>query len=99
MIRFINVICISTVASMLGCEAAERTYVFNVPDMMCAEGCGAATQEILLDQNGVKDVKVDFPAKIVTVVASEKEFDSNGALDELIDHGFDNSSIKKSAGN
>lgn len=91
--RLLAAICISAVVFTLGCES---TYVYNVPDMMCAEGCGAATHDILAEQSGVKHVKVDFPAKTATVVASRMSFDPENALDELIDHGFENSTIKSS---
>lgn len=73
------------------------TIEFNVPDMMCPEGCGEATREILAGQEGVKDVKIDFPAKIAIVAVNEKAFDAEKALAELVDHGFDNTTLKASS--
>lgn len=70
------------------------TIEFNVPDMMCPEGCGEATRGILADQEGVVDVKIDFPAKLAIVAVESEKFDANKALSELIDHGFDKSTIK-----
>jgi hypothetical protein len=39
------------------------TVEFNVPDMMCPEGCGAKTQEILAGLPGAKEVVINFDAK------------------------------------
>lgn len=73
------------------------TVEFNVPDMMCPEGCGEATRQILADQDGAIDVQIDFPAKTAVVAVDRESFDAGKALDELIDHGFENSSVKKRA--
>jgi copper chaperone CopZ len=77
--------------------ANAPTVEFNVPDMMCPEGCGEATREILAKQEGVMDVKIDFPAKLAVVAVDREKFNSGDALDELIDKGFENSTVKKSA--
>jgi copper chaperone CopZ len=70
------------------------TVEFNVPDMMCAEGCGVAVKEILARQPGVKDVTVDFDGKVATVAVEEGKFDADQALAALIDRQFTNSSLK-----
>ncbi|MEX2170985.1 MAG: heavy-metal-associated domain-containing protein [Pirellulales bacterium] len=70
---------------------------FSVPDMMCEEGCGAATREILAEQAGVKEVKIDFPSKLAVVAVDQEKFNVDKALAELIDHGFDKSTLKASA--
>lgn len=70
---------------------------FSVPDMMCPEGCGEAMREILAEQEGVKDVKIDFPSKLAVVAIDQEKFKADKALAELIDHGFDNSTLKASA--
>jgi copper chaperone CopZ len=70
------------------------TVEFNVPDMMCPEGCGAKTKEILAGQPGAKDVVIDFPAKTAIVAVNEDQFDAKRALDALVDHGFDQSTLK-----
>ena len=67
---------------------------FSVPDMMCPEGCGEATREILAEQEGVKEVKIDFLSKLAVVAVDQEKFNADKALAELIDHGFDNSTLK-----
>ena len=86
-----------SVASAVFNVTNAPTVEFGVPDMMCPEGCGEATREILAGQEGVKDVKVDFPAKIAIVAVDEKAFDAEKALAELVDRGFDNSTLKTSS--
>lgn len=73
------------------------TVEFNVPDMMCPDGCGEATRAILAEQNGVLEVKIDFPAKLAIVAIDREQFDAEHALGELVDKGFENSTVKKSA--
>lgn len=73
------------------------TVEFSVPDMMCPEGCGEATREILANQDGVKDVKIDFPAKLAVVAIDTEKFDADKALAELVDKGFDHSAVKASS--
>jgi copper chaperone CopZ len=70
------------------------TVEFTVPDMMCEEGCAAAVKEILSKQRGAKDVRVDFEAKTATVAIEEGKFDSQLAIAELVDKGFDKSQLK-----
>ena len=70
------------------------TVEFTVPDMMCEEGCAAAVKEILSEQPGAKDVRVDFEAKLATVAIEMDKFDSKLAIAELVDKGFANSQLK-----
>ncbi len=74
------------------------TIVFNAPDMMCPEGCGAKVKEILSGQPGAKEVLVNFDAKTATVAIDKgAKFDSDAAVAALVDHGFKNSSLKSEA--
>jgi len=73
------------------------TVEFSVPDMMCPEGCGEKTKEILAGQPGARDVYVDFEAKTATVAVEEGKFDAEQALAALVDHGFDHSTMKGDA--
>jgi len=75
--------------------AGAPTVEFNVPDMMCAEGCGLKVKEILSAQPGAKEVLVNFDAKKATVaIGDDDKFDSHTALAALVDHQFNNSSLK-----
>jgi len=74
--------------------AGAPTVEFSVPDMMCPEGCGAKTKEILAEQPGVKDVLIEFESKTAVVAVDDGEFDSDVALAALVDHGFDHSTLK-----
>jgi copper chaperone CopZ len=74
------------------------TIVFNAPDMVCPEGCGAKVKEILSGQPGAKEVLVNFDAKTATVaIDKDAKFDSDAAVAALADHGFKNSSLKSDA--
>lgn len=73
------------------------TVEFSVPDMMCPEGCGEKTKEILAGQPGAKDVMIDFPAKTAIVAVEGDAFDADEALAALVDHGFDHSTLKDEA--
>jgi copper chaperone CopZ len=78
--------------------AGAPTVVFNAPDMMCPEGCGAKVKEILSGQPGAKEVLVNFDAKTATVaIDKDAKFDSDAAVAALADHGFKNSSLKTDA--
>lgn len=74
--------------------AGAPTVEFSVPDMMCPEGCGVKTKEILAEQPGAKEVLVDFEAKTATVAIENGKFDAAQALAALVDHGFDHSTLK-----
>lgn len=73
------------------------TVEFNVPDMMCPEGCGAKTKEILSELPGAKEVVINFDAKTATVAIEEGKFDADAAIAALKDYGFENSSLKADA--
>jgi len=73
------------------------TVEFNVPDMMCPEGCGAKTKEILSKLPGAKEVVINFDAKTATVAIEEGRFDAEAALAELKDYGFENSTLQSDA--
>jgi copper chaperone CopZ len=78
--------------------AGAPTVAFSVPDMMCPEGCGEKTKEILSEQAGAKEVVVDFDAKTATVAVEDGgKFDASAAVAALVDHGFTNSAIKAGA--
>lgn len=70
---------------------------FNVPDMMCPEGCGAKTKEILSGLPGAKEVVINFDAKTATVSIEEGKFDADAAVAKLKDYGFENSTLKSHA--
>src|SRR5687767_5139986 len=74
--------------------AGAPTVEFSVPDMMCPEGCGAKTKEILAEQPGVKDVLIEFESKTAVVAVEDGNFDSDAAIAALVDHGFDHSTLK-----
>jgi copper chaperone CopZ len=75
--------------------AGAPTIVFNAPDMMCPEGCGTKVKEILSGQPGAKEVVVNFDAKTATVaIDKDAKFDCDAAVAALVDHGFQNSSLK-----
>lgn len=75
-------------------SAGAPTVEFNVPDMMCPEGCGAKTKEILSEQPGAKEVVINFDAKTATVAIEEGKFDADAAVAAMVDHGFDHTNIK-----
>lgn len=70
------------------------TVEFDVPDMMCPEGCGAKTKEILSALPGAKEVVINFDAKTATVAIEEEKFDAAAAVAALKDYGFENSALK-----
>ncbi len=74
------------------------TVEFSVPDMMCPTSCVAKTKEILSQQPGAKEVRVDFDTKTATVAIDSGEFNSQQAIAALVDHGFDHSMVKAEAG-
>jgi copper chaperone CopZ len=71
------------------------TVEFSVTDMMCPEGCGEKVKEVLSHQPGAKEVLVDFDHKVAKVAVEDpSKFDTNAAVAALVDHGFNNSSVK-----
>ena len=77
--------------------AGAPTIEFSVPDMMCPDSCAVKTKEILAEQAGAKDVYVDFETKTATVAVEDGTFDAEQALAALVDHGFDQSTLKAGA--
>jgi copper chaperone CopZ len=75
----------------------DPTVEFNVPDMMCPEGCGEKTKEILAAQPGAKEVVIDFEAKTATVAVDKDKFDVDAAIAALVDYGFEHSTLKSGA--
>ncbi|MEX2316663.1 MAG: heavy-metal-associated domain-containing protein [Pirellulales bacterium] len=76
---------------LTGC-ASEVTL--SVPDMMCEEGCAAKVREVLSEQPGVKQVRVDFPNRTATLGVNKAKFDVEQAVAVLVDHGFEHSRLK-----
>lgn len=68
------------------------TVQFEVPDMMCEEGCAATVKEVLKAQPGAVDVKVEFDKKLATVAVDEK-FDKDAAVAALLDKQFPNAKL------
>lgn len=74
--------------------AGAPTVEFNVPDMMCPEGCGEKTKEILSELPGAREVVINFDAKTATVAVEMDKFDADAAIAALVDHGFEHSTLK-----
>ena len=83
---------VSTTAIAFNTDGAP-TVTFEVPDMMCEYSCVDAVKTALVEQPGVKEVKVDFDAKQALVVVDEATFDSEAALASLVDYQFTNSKL------
>lgn len=86
----------STTPAIFNASGAP-TVEFSVPDMMCPEGCGEKTKEILSELPGAKEVVINFDARTATVAIEEGKFDSDAAIATLKDYGFENSSLKADA--
>lgn len=69
------------------------TVQFKVPDMMCEESCAKAVHDTLAAQPGVKEVVVDFPNRLATVAVDKVTFDSQTALDALLDKQFSEATL------
>jgi copper chaperone CopZ len=92
----------SKVATTDAAKAEAKTVAFNatnaptvqfeVPDMMCEEGCAATVKEVLKAQPGAVDVKVEFDKKLATVAVDEK-FDKDAAVAALLDKQFPNTKL------
>jgi copper chaperone CopZ len=74
--------------------AGAPTVEFSVPDMMCADGCGAAVEATLAKQPGALDVDVVFETKSAIVAVDEDKFDADKAVAALVDKMFPNSKLK-----
>lgn len=72
--------------------ANAPTVQFEVPDMMCEEGCAATVKEVLKSQPGAVDVKVEFDKKLATVAVDEN-FDQDAAVAALLDKQFPNTKL------
>jgi copper chaperone CopZ len=79
--------------------AGAPTVEFNVPDMMCPEGCGEKTKEILSSLPGAKEVVINFDAKTAIVAFEEGKFDPAAAVAALKDYGFENSALNSNSDN
>jgi mercuric ion binding protein len=80
-----------TEAKTVAFNAANApTVQFEVPDMMCEEGCAATVKEVLRAQPGAVDVKVEFDKKLATVAVDVDKFDSDAAVAALLDKQFPN---------
>jgi copper chaperone CopZ len=73
--------------------ANAPTVQFEVPDMMCEEGCAVAVKQVLEAQPGAVEVKVEFDKKLATVAVDEKQFDKDAAVAALLDKQFPNSKL------
>ena len=71
---------------------ATPTVAFTVPDMMCEYSCVEQVKKALAAQPGVKEVEVDFKAKLATVVVDD-QFDAEAAIATLVDYQFTNSQL------
>jgi Cu+-exporting ATPase len=66
------------------------TVEFALPSMVCNDAeCAIAVKDILARQPGTEDVVVDVAANTATVAIDEGKFDSQIAIAELRDRGFD----------
>lgn len=75
--------------------AGAPTYEFNVPSMMCPEGCAPKVREALAEQPGVKEVRVVYETKTATVAVDLDQFDPQAAIAELEDeYGFADTTLK-----
>jgi copper chaperone CopZ len=73
--------------------ANAPTVQFEVPDMMCEEGCAVAVKQVLEAQPGAVEVKVEFDKKLATVAVDEDKFDSDAAVSALLDKQFPNAKL------
>jgi len=69
------------------------TVELYVPNMYCQYSCVAKVKEILANQAGVQDVKVDFEAKRATLAVDPAKFDGPGAIAALVDYQFTDSKL------
>jgi copper chaperone CopZ len=69
------------------------TVQFEVPDMMCEEGCAVAVKQVLEAQPGAVEVKVEFDKKLATVAVNQEKFNQDTAVAALLDKQFPNSKL------
>lgn len=69
------------------------TASLHVPSMFCEFSCVEKVKQVLAEQTGVKDVKIDFETKVATVAIDETKFDPKNAIAALIDYQFMDSEL------
>ena len=69
------------------------TASLHVPNMHCEFSCVEKVKQVLADQKGVKEVKIDFKTKTATVAIDEAAFDADGAIAALVDFQFMDSEL------
>lgn len=69
------------------------TVTFHVPDMVCEFSCAPKVKQTLAESPGVKDVKVDLETKTATVAINEAVFNTEEAIDALVDVQFTNTTL------
>ncbi len=69
------------------------TASLYVPEMFCEQSCVVKVKQILAEQTGVKEVKVDFETKVATVAIDETEFNAEAAIAALVDYQFTDSKL------
>jgi copper chaperone CopZ len=71
------------------------TVEFEVPAMMCPEGCVPKVREAFAEQPGVKDVQVVYVTKTAIIAIDEEQFNSSDAIATLVDeYGFTGTRLK-----
>jgi copper chaperone CopZ len=73
--------------------AGAPTASLHVPNMHCEFSCVEKVKQVLADQKGVKEVKIDFETKTATVAIDEAAFDADGAIAALVDYQFMDSEL------
>ena len=71
------------------------TREFNIDGMHCQYACVDKVKTVLKKQQGVKDVKVDFDSKLVTVAVDNSTFNANDAIASLADYEFTATKVKE----
>ena len=73
--------------------AGAPTASLHVPNMHCEFSCVEKVKQVLADQKGVKEVKIDFETKTATVAIDKEAFDADGAIAALVDYQFMDSEL------
>jgi len=68
--------------------AGAPTAALHVPGMFCEFSCVEKVKQVLAEQSGVKEVKIDFETKTATVAIDKAVFDADGAIAALVDYQF-----------
>lgn len=69
------------------------TVTLNVPEMHCQYSCAPKVFETLIEQPGVKDVKVELDSKTATIAIDEESFDADAVIAALADVQFTNTTV------